>query len=115
MPMPRAPHHERVLPLAKQGLRPLEIAERLNLPPQKVRASIALFRRTGQLPPFKRKDNLRPVLRYSNVKTGSVADRLREAEPEFQRWLLSQVPEGSTVADLAMAAIYDVYLDETQP
>lgn len=115
MPMPRAPHHDRVLPLAKQGLRPLEIAQRLNLPPSKVRNSIQFLRRAGKLPIFKRKDNLRPVLRYGNVRLGSVADRLREAEPDFQSWLLSQVPEGSSVADLAMAAIYDVYLDEKQP
>lgn len=114
MPMPRAPYHADVLALVREGLSPVEIAARLNLTPVKVRSSIALLRRGGELPPFQPKHKVRTLVYATGARIGRLADRLNEQDEAFQRWVLDNTPEGSSVADLAISALYDVFLDETQ-
>lgn len=47
-----------------------------------------------------------------DVKAGSVRPALVNQDPEFIAWLMGQIPQGGTIAELLVAMALDTYEQE---
>jgi len=52
--------------------------------------------------------------RTGGLRLGKITEVSREYDLAFQRWLVKQVPEEASLADLLLSMAYDVYMDEVE-
>lgn len=57
-------------------------------------------------------ERYRYILVKQGLKVGSIAQPMSRRSKEFAYWLVDQVPEGATIADVLMAMADDVYNSE---
>jgi len=50
--------------------------------------------------------------RAGTLRAGRILEAAQAYDRDFQRWLVGQIPEGGTLAELLMAVAFDAYLDE---
>lgn len=88
-----------------------QLAKRLGARIGTVNSAAQYCRKMGILPPPSRTPSF--DTRFRKIRFGQVRPELEARPLEFQEWLRSSVPEGSTVADFLLACATDQYLDET--
>ena len=59
-------------------------------------------------------DKYRYMLVKLGLKSGSTCRALSSRRPDFARWLVNQIPEGLTLADLLISFAEDAFEEETK-
>lgn len=97
---------EQIKPLAEKQMACKEIAAELGLTVGYTQRLVKDARDQGLLRDLRRHD----ALKYMTV--GALGKELKDQEPGFTRWLARNVPEGTTVAEFAVACLLDAYYDD---
>jgi len=50
--------------------------------------------------------------RAGTLRAGRILEAAQAYDRDFQRWLVGQIPEGGTLAELLMAMAFDAYIEE---
>lgn len=117
MPNPKAPHHDKVIELARTGMPPAEIARTLGVARGSVGSIIFRARQSGSLP--RRYRSPTECIKYwrrgrGGPAFGKVCIALEPQGVPFAEWLSKNTPEGSTLADTLVAIAVDVWQEEMQ-
>tara|TARA_R110000822_G_scaffold71205_4_gene171813 strand:+ start:572 stop:1141 length:570 start_codon:yes stop_codon:yes gene_type:complete len=112
----------KIIELACKGLMPREIAEKLGITVRAIYYVSVKARHKGLLPPVQEMTRTRRtdtgykcmarIAERKNVKMGSYRQVIEPLPPGIMHWLVSQVPEGGTVAELVASIITDTYHEE---
>ena len=107
---PRATRLQQVTDLTKGGKSAKDVAAALGISLSMAHLYIREAREAGMLPP-----RPLPVLLRGkdDPALGSMKLMLSLLPEEVRLWVYTQVPKGSTVAELAAAILADAYADET--
>jgi len=97
---------EQIKPLAKQGLPPREIADRIGLSWTHVYRIMRIGRSKGILPDTRTHNIAR------SIRIGTLGKEIEDKSPGFTRWLADAIPEGSTLAEFAVACMVDLYFED---
>lgn len=116
--MPAKPHpqRQRILDLAREGAKPVEIASKLDVPKSSVASIVDHARRRGQIPPRSQQDR---GLKYLTRKTGIGYGRMKDLHdaltPEQQRWLMNECVElgVSSVLEYMLELVRDAHAEAT--
>ena len=109
MPEQLTPRQQQVLDAYNSGMTVKQAAERIGLSPSRVSVIRRQIRDKGY--------NVRMrkgvcLFRKAGVGIGVMSDPLRELDPEIKRWVIDSMPEGSTLAEFAIACVRDAYFEE---
>lgn len=113
MPCRMEIHQQRVKMAAedfRQGLSLDQSAERIGV----ARQTISFLRRRARDLGLLEPKRLQNSTILQGVKLGEMRAALEALPPEAARWLASQIPEGVTAAEFAVACILDAYHDEQE-
>lgn len=99
-----------------------EIEQRLGINRVRLTQDVHMARRVGLLPEFEparppevnRSERMQKAIQQRGFAGGNIRQVYGALTLEAQDWLLRQVPEGSSVAEVVAAIITDAYLDEAQ-
>jgi transposase len=111
-PFLRLPLDERarqVAPLVRSGMRQKEIAAQQGVSEAQIVKCVRRARDLGLLP-HKKRQEATSIL--SQVPLGRLWDKANQLDDKIQRWIVSNTPEGVTLADFAVACIVDSYHEE---
>jgi hypothetical protein len=100
---------KQVVPLLNAGLMQKQIAARLGVSEAQVVKYVRHARKLGMLPPKKKQ---RRSSALGRVPVGRLGDELYKLDDSIQNWIADNLPEGSTLADFAVACIVDSYHEE---
>ena len=114
--------NEWVVELANQGLTVRQIAAKTSLPHTVVRGRVQKMFAAGRIPPAavrkgtiqKKQTTIRSEFRTAGVTYGRMADVVENLTPAEVRWLVSETPRGSTLADLLTAMVRDAYAERDE-
>lgn len=105
----------KVVELYNQGASHEEIAAGAGISISSVARSIRRAKNNGELPEKQPADptaKLNNALRKGGVVKGSISEMLLSMPKPAQHWVMVNVPDGATVAELAAAVLMDAYYDE---
>lgn len=116
--MPAKPHpqRQRILDLAREGVRPTEIASKLDIPRSSVASIVDHARRRGQIPPRSQQNR---GLKYLVTKTGIGYGRMKDLHDaltlEQQRWLMNECVElgVSSILEYMLELVRDAHAEST--
>lgn len=106
--MPYAERVEQMRPHVERGLDAHQIAEQIGLGYGRVTKILAGARAAGDLP------GGRPRVRkyLQDAARGNIGPAIEDQPDEVKRWVEENMPEGSTIAEFAVACMVDQYFDE---
>ncbi len=99
---------EQIKPLAKQGMPPREIANKIGLSFTQTYRIMRKGRADGVIPDTRAHDALK------NIYIGTLGRAVKDQTPGFTRWLADEIPKGSTLAEFAVACLADQYHEEME-
>lgn len=100
-----------VLRLSQEGVMQKDIAARLGVTISMVGKDRTALRKAGLLQKRPPKDPVTPALQDFQIKIGAVRPALHVLSMDELEWLLKEVPEGVTLAEVLVAIARDAYLD----
>lgn len=111
---------QQIINLAEQGLRTVDIAQRLNISKTRICSHMSRLTKAGALrKAFIRKGSVDSakarvnVLRHRySVRVGNVGTALMQLDIAQTEWLFEQVPPGMTISEYLVVLAKDVYAEE---
>lgn len=99
---------EQIRPYAERGLKAGDIAEAIGISCTRVTKILAEARAAGEMP------GGRPRVRkyLQHIPLGNIGPAIPDLPNEVKKWIEENMPEGSTVAEFAVACMVDQYHDE---
>jgi len=108
-----------IIHLANQGLRAVDVAQRLRMSRTNVATRMSALMKSGKLKrAIERRGSVEDAKQRGNImyqrykiKLGFVSDALMQLDIEQCEWLFEQVPHGMTLAEYLGAIARDVYAE----
>jgi predicted ArsR family transcriptional regulator len=121
LPQIAAERRDAILRLLLAGVSRAEIAKQLGITPVRLIHDVAQLRQRGLYPKYQPKGDtpktyniVKHALEKNRVRGGRLGDIYGHLTPEAGLWLVSQVPDGSSVAEVVASIVTDAFHEEKQ-